>query len=250
MLTTKRHQIILNTLNQQETVSIHELVEQTGASISTIRRDLEQLEREDKLKRVHGGASLIQSHLYEPMLEEKQGLNETAKERIGRAAADTISDGDCIFIDAGTTTKHMLSHLQNKNVVVVTNAYLFVERLLRLGVEVHLTGGRVKGKTGALIGVHAEDTLNRFRFDKCFLGMNGIHTKHGFTTPDPEEARIKRLGIELSNEAYVLSDESKFQEVSFSRVADLKQAYIITNLKEESILKEIRKTTTVNVVNE
>ncbi|MCF6136706.1 DeoR/GlpR family DNA-binding transcription regulator [Pseudalkalibacillus berkeleyi] len=248
MLTTNRHQIILNVLKKQKTASIHELVDVTSASISTIRRDLEQLEKDNLLKRIHGGAALIQNHLYEPMLEEKQELNASAKEQIGRAAADLVNEGDCLFIDAGTTTKHILPHLQNKKVVVVTNAYLFVEMLIRLEIEVHLIGGRVKGKTGALIGVQAEDSLQSFRFDKCFLGMNGIHTKHGYTTPDPEEARIKRLGLELSKESYVLSDESKFQEVSFSKVADINQASILTNLKEESIIDDLSRMTTVKVV--
>ncbi|WP_408010559.1 DeoR/GlpR family DNA-binding transcription regulator [Pseudalkalibacillus sp. A8] len=248
VLTTKRHEIILTLLKKQKTASIHELSEHTGASISTIRRDLEKLEQEEKLKRVHGGASHINNNRYEPELEEKQGLNEPAKAQIGKAAAELIEEGDSLFIDAGTTTQHILSHLENKNVVVVTNAYHFVTPLLEIGVEVHLTGGRAKSKTGALIGVQAEDTLQSFRFDKSFIGMNGIHSKHGYTTPDPEEARIKRLTMKLSKQAFVLVDDSKFQQVSFSKVGDIEDAEIITNREEDSILREFQNTTTVKVV--
>ncbi|WP_261132307.1 DeoR/GlpR family DNA-binding transcription regulator [Bacillus sp. Marseille-Q3570] len=248
MLTTKRHEIILALLKKQKTASIHELSEHTGASISTIRRDLERLEQDEKLKRVHGGASNIHNHRYEPQLAEKQTLNESAKALIGKAAADIVENGDCIFIDAGTTTKQILTHLENKNVVVVTNAFHFVDPLIEIGLEVHLTGGRVKSKTGALIGGQAEDTLKAFRYDKCFIGMNGIHSKHGFTTPDPEEARIKRLALELSKQPHVVVDDSKFQEVSFSKVADTKAAAIITNQHDNAILQEFQNTTTVKVV--
>ncbi|MCF6409336.1 DeoR/GlpR family DNA-binding transcription regulator [Pseudalkalibacillus salsuginis] len=248
MLTTKRHEIILALLKKRKTASIHELSEHTGASISTIRRDLEKLEQEEKLKRVHGGASQITNNRYEPELEEKQGLNEPAKAEIGKAAAELIEEGDCLFIDAGTTTQQILPHLEDKNVVVVTNAYHFVTTLLGLGVEVYLTGGRAKAKTGALIGVQAEETLQSFRFDKSFIGMNGIHAKHGYTTPDPEEARVKRLAMDLSKRAFVLMDDSKFQQVSFSKVGDIRDAEIITNREEDSILSEIQKTTRVKVV--
>ncbi|WP_257351915.1 DeoR/GlpR family DNA-binding transcription regulator [Pseudalkalibacillus decolorationis] len=249
MLTTKRQQIILSILKKQLNATIHELSEATNASISTIRRDLEQLEKEEKLKRVHGGASYIQTKLYEPKLEDKQGLNEVAKEQIAIEAGSLVEEGDCLFIDAGTTTRHILPHLVGKNNVVVTNAYHFVDFLLRQGIETYITGGRAKSKTGALIGVQAEDSLMSFRFDKCFVGINGIHPVHGFTTPDPEEARIKRMAIELSREAYVVADETKFQEVSFSKVADLKKASIITDLNETTLISALAKLTEVRVVN-
>ena len=70
--------------------------------------------------------------------------------------------------------------------------------------------------------------LNRYKFDKCFIGSNGVHPIHGFTTPDPEEASIKEHAIKSSATAYVLMDESKFGEVSFTKFADLEEATIIT----------------------
>ncbi|MCP8617660.1 DeoR/GlpR family DNA-binding transcription regulator [Salirhabdus salicampi] len=241
MLTPERHQIILNLLKEKQNVTIHELVEVTSSSDSTIRRDLSQLENENYLKRVHGGAVYMKQKGEELSISEKSTKYSTEKQAIGRYAAQLVEDGDCIFLDAGTTTMQMIPFLREKDIVVVTNGLSHVEWLSDYNIKTYLTGGFIKGKTRALIGQKTMESIGSYRFDKCFLGANGFHPEHGYTTPDPEEAEIKKLALSLSQEQFMLADNSKLHEVTFARISSLDKATLVTNTipqKYEEILKE------------
>lgn len=229
MLTPERHQLILSLLKEHGVVKLQELVERTNSSESTIRRDLVLLENENKLRRVHGGASLVQGSRTEPTYIEKADKNMKEKRAIAKYASQLIRDGDSIYLDAGTTTLQMIPFLKQEGITVVTNGVNLIEPLLEKGIATYLIGGIVKPQTKALIGSRALSSLNLYRFDKCFLGVNGIDVKFGFTTPDPEEALIKQTAMSLSKDAYVLADHSKFNEVSFSKVSSLTDAILITD---------------------
>ncbi|MCA0992368.1 DeoR/GlpR family DNA-binding transcription regulator [Pseudalkalibacillus hwajinpoensis] len=248
MLNAERHFIILQVLKEKETATVHELSEATGASVSTIRRDLVQLEEENQLKRIHGGASLFRSKGTEPSLGEKSTQNMAEKEKIASYAAELVKDGDCIFLDAGTTTQKMAPFLQHKQVIVVTNGYQVIESLLAEGITTYVIGGKFKSRTGAMTGVKALESIETYRFDKCFIGINGIHESLGYTTADPDEAIIKQAAIRLSRDAYILADYSKIGEAAFSKVADIEACTIITNEHPETNYDQVSKHTTVEVV--
>lgn len=248
MLTPERHKIILEILKQKHTAKIQEFVEKTNSSESTIRRDLSQLEEDKKLKRVHGGASLIQQKSQELSIHEKSEINLEEKNMIAKYAAKLIEDGDCIYLDAGTTSYQMIPHIEAKNIKVVTNGFTHIDTLLEKDIDTYIIGGYVKNKTRALIGSGAIDSLSQYRFDKSFIGVNGVHIEYGLTTPDPEEANVKRIAMNLSQETYVLADSSKFQEVAFAQISDLRKATIITNKVEQEILSDFTKKTTIKVV--
>jgi DeoR family transcriptional regulator, fructose operon transcriptional repressor len=248
MLTEERHRIILDLLKEKGAIKIQEITELTEASESTIRRDLTQLEEEKFLKRVHGGASILQGKLKELTVSEKTSKNLQEKKVIARYAASLIEKGDCIFLDAGTTTLGMIEFLPEMDIVVVTNGLTHVDALLQKGLQTYIVGGSVKPTTKAMIGRGAVESIQKYRFDKTFLGTNGVHPQYGYTTPDPEEAQVKMTAIELSREAIVLADDSKFGEIAFSKIADLEKAIVITNGSENSPDSAYTKQTTVKVV--
>jgi DeoR family transcriptional regulator, fructose operon transcriptional repressor len=245
LLTPERHRIILDVLQQSTVAKIQDFVEATSSSESTIRRDLSQLEQEKKLKRVHGGASLLTQKRDEPSISEKSTKSFKEKEEIAKRAADLICKGDCIYLDAGTTTAQMVNHIKEKNITVVTNGMTLLESLIDADIETYLVGGLVKKTTRALIGRGAMEGLAQYRFDKCFIGVNGIHLEHGYTTPDPEEAMVKKLAIQLSQQVYILADHTKFQEATFAKIADLNEATIITNSNENDYLIEYKRKTEI-----
>nr|WP_255547773.1 DeoR/GlpR family DNA-binding transcription regulator [Crassaminicella indica] len=249
LLTERRHEIILEILKQKGSVRINELVEATSTSESTIRRDLTFLESVNALKRVHGGATLLKGRFNEPSYGEKQDQYVQEKTMIARYAASLIEDGDCVYLDAGTTTFKMIQFLNKKDIIVVTNGLKHIDMLVEKDINAYIVGGKVKSRTKAVIGTDALKNIEKFRFDKCFMGMNGIHLDYGFTTPDSEEAILKDTAINLSREAFVLADESKFGEVAFVKVADLKKAVIITNCEVEDYDK-YRNKTRIKVVTE
>lgn len=248
MLTPERHQLILQLIKEKSIVKIQELLDITGASESTIRRDLTVLEEEKFLKRIHGGAARLKGKLQEPSMNEKSSKNLHEKRQIAKFAASLIEEGDSVYLDAGSTVKEMIPFLPAKDIVVVTNGLMHLPELMDRNIETYVIGGYAKPKTNAVIGRGAVASLEQYRFDKCFLGVNGIHPHSGFTTPDQEEAMIKSKAIFLSRETYVLADESKFSEITFAKIADLQEAAIITNSLDEDTKGQYTSKTTIKVV--
>ncbi|WP_077614129.1 DeoR/GlpR family DNA-binding transcription regulator [Caenibacillus caldisaponilyticus] len=248
MLTPERQRMILRILKEKGAATVRELAEATRSSEATVRRDLHQLEEAGKLIRFHGGAETLGIKAEDRPVGERLTEMREEKAAIGRRAAAMVQKGDCIYLDAGTTTLQMIDHLP-QDIVVVTNGLPVAERCLERDLKTYLIGGVVKPATKALVGRGALDALSQYRFDKCFIGINGIHLLHGLTTPDPEEAHIKRLAMELSEDIYVLADETKFGKISFALVHPLERLTIITNAsKNVERLREFQNLTNIEVV--
>ncbi|AIM15309.1 MULTISPECIES: DeoR/GlpR family DNA-binding transcription regulator [Neobacillus] len=248
MLTPERHQIILQLLKEKGIVKIQEIMELTNSSESTIRRDLSQLEEQKFLKRIHGGASRLQGKLQELSMIEKSSKNLQEKRMIAKYAASLVEEGDCIYLDAGSTVFEMIQYLPLKDLVVVTNGFMHLPGLISKGITTYILGGLAKSKTNAIIGRSALESLDLYRFDKCFMGVNGIHPQFGYTTPDQEEAMVKQKAISLSREAFVLADNTKFSEISFAKIADIHEATIITNELPDELENQYLNRTTIKVV--
>ena len=248
MLTAERHQIILESLTKQGVVNLQGLVELTGSSESTIRRDLVNLENQGLLKRIHGGATLPYSKVEEPDLQYKSEKKLKEKQEIAKYAASIIRDGECIYLDAGSTVAQMMPFLTEKKIVIVTNGFMHIDHLTSAGITTYFLGGLIKPNTRAVVGSVAQESLKKYRFDRCFLGINGVDPAFGYTTPDPEEGVLKSMASRLSEKTYILADSSKFGETFFSQVADIEEATIITDLQEAELLNTYREKTDVKVV--
>ena len=121
-------------------------------------------------------------------------------------------------------------------------------KLLERGIETIILGGTLKRTTNAIVGPTAVEQLQQLYFDKAFLGMNGIDEQAGYTTPDTEEAIIKKTAARQSQEAFVLGDRSKLKQRSFVQVLSLKQAMILTDNCPKDYLKTLKKHTKVTEV--
>ncbi|MEH6940562.1 DeoR/GlpR family DNA-binding transcription regulator [Bacillus sp. JJ722] len=248
MLTTERHHIILELLSEHGVVDLQTLVYKTDSSESTVRRDLALLEGQGLLRRIHGGATLPYSKVDEPNMKDKSAKNRHDKKAIAELAASCIHDGDCIYLDAGSTVAEMVPFLANKKIVIVTNGLMHVEALTTANIPTYIIGGKIKSNTNAIVGSVAIDNLKQYRFDKSFLGMNGVTVQSGFTTPDPEEAALKKVAISLSETSYVLADRTKFKETFFAKVADVEEAVIITSNLDPTLRKDFEAKTNLKVV--
>ncbi len=247
-MTTERQEVILNLLAEKKTIKIQDVIDVTNASESTIRRDLTELENQHKLTRIHGGATVNERKIHEHSILDKSTRNLQEKIDIAKYASSLIEDEDCIYLDAGTTTLQIIPFLVHKEVVVVTNGFTHVEALVKHGITTYLTGGFVKGKTSALVGPQTIQSLENYRFDKCFLGANGFHEEFGYTTPDPEEAAVKQLASKLAEKTYILADQSKYGKVSFAKIDDLENAALLTGNLENHTIEKLKKMTTVKVI--
>lgn len=245
MLTEERHQAILRLLDQQSVVKSQELSILLNASESTIRRDLQELEDAELLERVHGGAKRILNLGFEQDMIEKSVKNTQEKQIIASLAAQFVHDGDVIYLDAGSTTLEMLPFLAGKNITVVTNSVHHAAKLGDLNINTIILGGSLKLSTKAITGSTGMEQLSHFRFNKVFMGMNGAHLEFGLTTPDPEEAALKRLAIAHAEEAYVLIDQTKLNKVTFTKVTELDDVIILTNQCSPELLEQFQKKTTI-----
>lgn len=246
MLTPERHQLILTLLEEKHTIRLQELIDHTDASESTIRRDLATLEKKGKLRRVHGGASSLSFTKEEAPMSEKSEKFHEEKEIIATLAARYIREKETIFLDAGSTTNLMIPHL-DPSITVVTNGPEHLPMLAEQGITTYLIGGFVKPGTRAVIGANAVENLSQYRFDRCFLGVNGITAEDGLTTPDPEEAAIKKNVLHQSLNRYVLADHSKFGARTFTRFAGTEEAVLITDTSSPMV-EALQKNTEIEVI--
>lgn len=244
ILKSKRKQLIMEKLSHDKFVRLDDLVRLLDTSESTVRRDLDELESERKLHRVHGGAELPHSLQEEFTNQQKSIKNIQEKMQVARKAASLISNDDVIFVDAGTTNELLLGYLNQDNLTVVTNSIHHAAKLVDKNIQTIIIGGHVKKSTDASIGAVAYEQIKRLNFDKAFLGINSIDEEF-LTTPDMEEAVIKKTVIENARKSYIVTDSSKIGRVSFAKVDKIENATIITNQSSGALMKKIKENTRV-----
>lgn len=231
MLIERRLNEIISVVEQNRSVSVQELMQRLNASESTIRRDLNTLDTEGRIVKIHGGAMAVGSINYtkDDDVYSRKDLNKEAKLMIARYAASLIEPYDFIYIDAGTTTELMIDYITEKRAVFVTNAAVHAKKLAMSGCTVYILGGEYKAMTEAIVGEEACFGLLKYNFTKGFWGTNGMSQKNGFSTPDLKEAMIKQKSMERCKSRYILSDNSKFSQISSVTFAEFSSAKIITD---------------------
>ncbi len=244
ILKSKRKQLIMEKLSHDKFVKLEDLVGMLDTSESTVRRDLDELESERKLHRVHGGAELPHSLQEEFTNQQKSIKNIQEKMLVAQKAADLISDNEVIFIDAGTTNELLLNYLSQDNLTVVTNSIHHAAKLVDKNIKTIIVGGYVKKATDASIGTVAYEQIRQLNFDKAFLGINGVDEQF-LTTPDVEEAVIKKTVIENARKTFIVTDSSKIGHISFAKVDKIENVTIITNQSSGALMKKIKEKTRV-----
>lgn len=231
MLTEQRQEEILKILDQKGSVTLQELKEYFHTSESTIRRDLNALDKMGALTKVFGGAVKQEGRimLREEQVSQRQELYREEKNRIGRYAASLIEPEDFVYLDAGTTTGAMIPYLTERSAAFVTNAVSHALRLAENGFRVILIGGEVKAATEAIVGNEAYVNLKKFNFTKGFWGTNGVSPSAGFSTPDINEAMVKSCALAHTQQAYILCDSSKFYHTSPVTFGEFSDGIILTD---------------------
>ncbi|NLV81353.1 MAG: DeoR/GlpR transcriptional regulator [Rhodococcus sp.] len=213
MYAEERQQAIADLATRRGRVSVADLADRYGVTSETVRRDLALLERLGHVRRVHGGAVPTASlTVTEPGLAERDHTRAAHKDRIASAAAAHLpGSGGSVAFDAGTTTGRIVAALPTDiDLTVVTNAVPIAARLAGLhSVRLHLVGGRVRGTTQAAVGAEALRFLDTVHVDVAFVGTNALTVGHGLSTPDSEEAAVKRAMVAAADRVVVVADSSK-----------------------------------------
>ena len=221
MYAEERQREILRRARAEGRVDVLRLAEELSVTGETIRRDLTALERAGVVRRVHGGAIPVERLGFEPALAARDAVMTAEKERIAKAALSELPAEGAIIIDAGSTTERLASELpMDRELTVVVNAPpLAVLLASRPDLTVIMLGGRVRRRTLATVDDWNLRLLSQIHVDVAFMGANGFSPEHGFTTPDPAEAAVKRAMIAAARRAVVLADHTKAGNDYFARFA-------------------------------
>ena len=217
----KRREWIMNRLVEDGKVEINELSDKMNVSPMTIRRDLDLLEEEGELIRVHGGAVLAKPLITETPFSTKESRRVEEKRQIANKVLPLIKDGYTILLDSGTTTLEIARLLKNKSdLTIVTNDIKIAGELIDSDVKVILTGGELQKEVGALFGPQAHSRIKEIHVDIFFLGAHAIDLQSGVTAPTFEKALMKQLMIEAAESTWLVADSSKLHQTAFSKVCD------------------------------
>ena len=224
MKTGPRRQQILNLLEETGSLDVGDLADRFAVSVVTIRKDLDDLERQGLLQRTFGGAVFSHRSRFNRSFLERASEHLREKRAIAVAALEYIKDGDTIILDAGTTTLALAQLLKKhvKSAFIITCSVPVALEVSSAGYDILLLGGMIRNKSLALLGRETLWMLDRYRADKAFLGSSGFTIEKGHTTPNPDDAQIKEAIMRVSLEKYVLVDSSKFGDQCLTRFAHLR----------------------------
>lgn len=230
----EREQAILTMLAEKGGVTVADLSQSLEVSEVTIRSDLTSMEEQGLLNRVHGGAvPSIHPHIF-----ERQRLFIEEKQRIAKAAADLVCEGDTIMIEAGTTTALVARYLVGKkHVHIVTNSMLaFTAARTNPYTKITIVGGEFRKSTESFVGSIAADAIRRFNVKYAFVGTDGFSAKVGITTHLMEGGDIIKAMKERAEQMILLADSSKYNKAGVVTILPLSS--IDTIITDKAICKE------------
>jgi DeoR/GlpR family transcriptional regulator of sugar metabolism len=226
MTMDERHKHILGLLEAEAKIRVEDLADRLDVSQVTMRKDLDILEKQGLLERIHGSAVFSQrNRLNISFLEELQ-THAVAKKLIAEAALSYVHEGDSIILEAGTTTFWLAQALVGKfkSLLVITNSLPAALELSKAGYKILMIGGEVLNHRLALTGPKAINSLESYHVNRAFLGTSGISLSHGYSTANSYDADVKEQMIRAAEETYILADSSKFERnclVSFADFSDI-----------------------------
>jgi len=241
MLEQERKKTILRLLALRSFANIHDVVETTGASEATIRRDFSEMEKEKLVHRVRGGVELAGPEGLAPLLEQpldrRLSINQEKKRRIARKACDYIQDGDTVMIDGGSTTFHMVEHLCRFSITVITNSFAIAQHLVMYSRSaVILPEGTVNLDSKLILNNLSADGFGNYHAARAFMGIEGI-TETVLTNSDPLLIQMERSMIDHSQELIILADDSKLGAIGHLTLCPVERASkIITTMDADASL--------------
>ena len=218
-----RRRQIVELVEREGDVRVGDLSRRFEVSEVTIRKDLAELEERGVLHRTHGGASLAYKSRFNLSFMEKERLNSESKMAIAEAALAFVDEGDAVILDGGSTILALARRMKERfrQLVVITCSMPIALELSQTNWDVVLVGGQVRQHSLIMLGPVALRTLRDYQADKCFLGATGVTLERGYSTPNPQDAELKRGILHAATSSFVLTDSSKLGHPALVTYAQL-----------------------------
>jgi len=224
----ERQNKILKILGKNDQTSVNDLSEKLEVSTVTIRQDLNFLEAEGLLKRVHGGAVLKDAD----DLENRLGVNYEKKLRIAKKVASFVNEGETILIESGSINVLLARELLKikKVTIITTNVYIARQFRKNEQANIIILGGIYQHDSETLVGKITKTCIDQINIDKAFIGIDGYTAAAGFTSRDLFRAEISSYIIQKAKDVFIVSDSSKFGKTELTNVCYLTDIqHIATN---------------------
>lgn len=228
-LQPERQRGIHNLAQRNGSVDVAELARRFDVTPETIRRDLSELQAQGLLRRVHGGAVLVERNHYEPTLSARNVQNLDEKLAIAKMALDEIPANGSVMIDSGSTGQKLAEFFPgDRNVHVVTNSLPTALTLAQRGVnEITVLGGGVRINTLAMVDAATVEAVRLIRVDVLFISCDGLSFQRGLTAPLRAEWEVKRAMIDSARRIVALVDQSKLGNDLMYSYADLEDLDVL-----------------------
>ena len=224
----RRWNDLLELLASAGQLEIEDAAKALNVSPATVRRDFDELAKQQMLTRVRGGA-VAQAVNYDLPLRYKSERHPSEKQRIGHLAASMVRRGQIVGLNGGTTTTEVARALATRSdlseegtdwaVTVVTNALnIGTELAIRQHIKIVTTGGVARRQSYELTGPLATGVLEQVTLDVAFLGVDGIDAGVGATAHHEGEASINRLMGSRARKVVIVADSSKVGRCAFARI--------------------------------
>lgn len=230
MLVNERQTAIMNILNRTKSIRISDIVDRFSVSNETARRDLETLQDQKLIKRIYGGAILIEPEVSEQQYNARLVQSHRQKVCIGRAAAELVNPGETIILDIGTTTLEIARHLKHlSNITVLTNSLPILNELANTQISLFALGGRLNADELSMHGQLTIDALQHFYVDKAFIGAGGVTLDGGISDYNSEPAHVRQAIMKRSNQTILVADSGKFGTNAFAVVCGVSELDMVVS---------------------
>ncbi len=236
-----RREKINEYIQQKSKVTLSELKKLVpGVSEMTIRRDLETLEREGSIIRVHGGAKSLKSisGLVEDVFSKRSAINTEQKRIIGEKAAKLISQGSSIYLDAGSTIVELVKRIEDAPLLIITNGLNIALDLLHLKqANINVLGGEVNHNNISLAGPQAQSAIERLNIDTAFLAVTAFSIESGFTCGNVHDCALKNAVLKKAKRRIMLMDSTKIgtaMPYTFASIDEIDVIVTDGNMPEET----------------
>ncbi|MDR0269472.1 DeoR/GlpR family DNA-binding transcription regulator [Paenibacillus sp.] len=250
MLPLERQKKILDLLTVKKVLKMNELTEELDISVDTLRRDINLLSGQGKIEKIYGGIKLT-DRFGESLMEDRMVNHMEEKERIARTCSEFIQDGDCIYIDSGSTTYQIAKYIKHKKqLTVITASIPVIQELMNSNIELIIIGGKIRKEEQSVVAFDYIFNFHELNVRKAFICCSGVTIDRGISDYNLEEAITRKKIIELSKEVFVAADSTKFGKDVTVSIAPLDRIdTIVTDANvDRSFLAKFKKMNTNLVI--